>query len=310
MASEAAVPVRPSPRPGAGALDEVGPLRRVALRHPRDAFGDEARIAAEWRMLNYPAPPDLGRAVAEYDRFVEILAAAGAEIVFEPAAPELTLDSIYVRDSLALAPDGIVLCRMGKAAREAEPLVAAAALETAGVPVVGAIEGEGRLEGGDIVWFDAATVAVAEGYRTNAEGIRQYRALLGPGVEVIPVPLPHYRGPDDVFHLMSILSPVDRDLALVHSRLMPVPFRRWLLARGIELVEVPEEEFESMGCNVLALAPREVVMLAGNPATRRRLEARGVRVHVYEGREISVPGAGGPTCLARPLLRAGGNGDG
>jgi N-dimethylarginine dimethylaminohydrolase len=159
------------------------------------------------------------------------------------------------------------------------------------------------LEGGDVVWFDDRTVAVGRGYRTNAEGIRQFAESLGPAVGVIIVPLPHCRGPQDVFHLMSILSPVDEQLAVVYSPLMPVPFREWLLERGMRLVEVPEAEFESMGANVLALAPRRVVMLEGNPVTTARLEAAGVEVLTYGGSEISLKGGGGPTCLTRPLTR-------
>jgi N-dimethylarginine dimethylaminohydrolase len=154
------------------------------------------------------------------------------------------------------------------------------------------------------VWFDERTVAVGRGYRTNDAGIEQFRDLLGPGVDVIVVPLPHYRGPGDVFHLMSIVSPVDEAAAVVYSPLMPVPFREWLCERGVRLIDVPDEEFESMGTNVLALAPRRCVMLDGNPLTRARLEAAGVQVSVYAGSEISVKGGGGPTCLTRPLERA------
>ena len=147
------------------------------------------------------------------------------------------------------------------------------------------------------------TVVVGRGYRTNAEGIRQLRAQLGPAVEVIEVPLPHWRGPGDVMHLMSLISPVDADLAVAYSPLLPVPFREWLLGRGMTLVETPAEEFESMGTNVLALAPRQCLMLTGNPRTRAALERAGATVIEYEGSEISVKGAGGPTCLTRPLLR-------
>jgi N-dimethylarginine dimethylaminohydrolase len=176
-------------------------------------------------------------------------------------------------------------------------------LAALGVPIIGAIEPPGLLEGGDVVWFDAQTAAVGRGYRTNDAGIAQLRAFLGDGVDVIVVPLPHYRGPADVFHLMSIISPVDADLAVVYSPLMPVPFREWLCRRGVRLVEVPDEEFESMGSNVLALAPRRCLMLDGNPVTRARLEAAGATVITYDGSEISVKGGGGPTCLTWPLLR-------
>lgn len=290
---------------GSGALNEYGRLRRVALRRPAAAFHGPAKIAAEWRPLNYTAAPDLVRAEGEFDRFVERLVGVGAGIEYLPADASLTLDALYVRDAAIQAPDGgVILCSMGKPARRGEPAINGQALAAAGFALKGAIAGDGRLEGGDLVWFDARCLAVGRGYRTNDEGIRQLQAILGPAVEVVVVPLPHYRGPADVFHLMSILSPIDRDLALVYSPLMPVPFREWLLAHGIGLVEVPEAEFDSMGCNVLAIAPRHCLMLEGNPETRRRLEAAGARVEAIPGGEISVKGQGGPTCLTRPLERA------
>jgi N-dimethylarginine dimethylaminohydrolase len=191
---------------------------------------------------------------------------------------------------------------MGKAARRSEPAAQQRFFESIGVPIHGAITGEGRLEGGDVTWIDDRTLAVGRGYRTNDEGIRQLRALVDGCVdELLVVPLPHYRGPADVFHLMSIISPIDRDLMLVYSPLMPVPFREALVAREVQLVEVCEDEFETMGCNVLAVAPRTCVMLSGNPETRARLERAGATVHEFDGREISAKGAGGPTCLTRPL---------
>jgi N-dimethylarginine dimethylaminohydrolase len=193
---------------------------------------------------------------------------------------------------------------MGKALREHEPQSQAAALRAAGYAIAGSITPPGRLEGGDVVWLDRRTVAVGRGYRTNDDGIAQLETLLADCIdELIVVPLPHWRGPADVFHLMSIISPVDRDLAVVYSPLMPVTFRESLLERGIALVEVPDDEFERMGANVLAIAPRRAVVLAGNPVTRARLEHAGARVTEYDGSEISLKGGGGPTCLTRPLMR-------
>jgi N-dimethylarginine dimethylaminohydrolase len=193
---------------------------------------------------------------------------------------------------------------MGKPERETEPEALRRAAERLGVPVVGAIEPPGRLEGGDVVWLDERTVVVGRGYRTNDAGIQQYRAMLGDAIdEVIVVPLPHWRGPADVFHLMSIISPIDRDLAVVYAPLLPVPFREVLIARGVSFVDVPDEEFDSMGANVLAIGPRDVIMVEGNPITRARLEQADVRVRTYAGREISLKGGGGPTCLTRPLDR-------
>jgi N-dimethylarginine dimethylaminohydrolase len=215
------------------------------------------------------------------------------------------LDSIYAHDPLVVSNKGAILCNMGKVARQHEPAAMARYLEQVGVPILGAITGSGRLEGGDVCWLDDRTVAVGEGYRTNAEGIRQLRALLGDAVdEVIPVPLPHWTGPDDCLHLLSFISPVDHDLAVVYSRMMPVPFRQMLLARDIQLVEVPDEEYDSMACNVLAVAPRQCIMLSDNPVTQQRLEAAGATVLTFEGKDLCLKGGGGPTCLTRPIIRS------
>lgn len=289
--------------PTTGGFNEYGALRRVALCHARGAYGDAKTVAQSWQALGYNDAPDYERALADYDRFAVLLTETGAEIDYLPANGALTLDAIYARDALLVSPQGLILCNMGKPARTGEPAASGEQLQTLGFSIAGRIEGEGRLEGGDLVWFDEHTLAVAHGYRTNAPGITQLKALLGPEVEVITVPLPHYKGPDDVFHLMSIISPLDGDLALVHSPLMPVIFRDWLLGRGLQLVEVAAEEFETLGCNVLALAPRRCLMAEGNPKTRARLEAAGCEVLTYPAREISAKGDGGPTCLTRPLVR-------
>lgn len=285
------------------AQSDVGQLRRLLLKHVRDAFVDGARIDRQWRLLNYYGRPDLGRAIAEYDAFVALLKDLGAEPTFLPRDETVTMDSLYPRDAAIPTDKGVILCSMGKADRRTEPAAIATQLRETGEPIAGTISGDGRIEGGDVTWLDRKTLAVGRGYRTNDEGIRQLRALLGDGVELIVVPLPHWRGPSDVFHLMSMISPVADDLAVVYSPLLPVPFRELLLDRGIRLVEVPEEEFESMGCNVLAVAPRVCLLRSGNPKTRQRLEAAGAAVHEFAGDEICGRGAGGPTCLTRPLVR-------
>lgn len=283
---------------------DIGALRSVVLKHPRDAFRDAATVGAQWQALNYLAPPDPARAGDEADRFAALIESAGARIHWLPANDATGLDSLYVRDASIASERGMILCRMGKPARATEPQAQERAFGVLGIPLAGAIQGEGTLEGGDAVWLDQNTLAVGRGYRTNDEGIRQLRRILGPAVDVIAAPLPHWRGPADVFHLMSILSPIDRDLALVYSPLMPVPLREILLSRGFGLVEVPDEEFESMGCNVLAIAPRRCLMLEGNPLTRRRLEEAGAQVEVFTGEEICRKGSGGPTCLTRPIVRS------
>lgn len=286
-------------------MNEYAPITRLVVKHAREAFRSQALCDAAWQDLNFTAPVDFACAVADCDQFLAIVSSAGAHIDRLPIDDHVSPDSIYVRDASLVTPRGMILCAMGKPQRATEPPAQADAFAAIGIPVIGAIEAPGKIEGGDVVWFDERTVAVGRGYRTNDEGIRQFAELLGPSVNVLTVPLPHYRGPSDVFHLMSIISPVDRDLAVVYSPLMPVPFREWLINRGIALVEVPEAEFDSMGANVLAIAPRQCVMVAGNPVTRARLEQAGAVVTEYDGREISIKGGGGPTCLTRPIARAG-----
>lgn len=286
-----------------GTLSEVGRITRMALRRPEEAFANQENVDAQWQELNYMDRPSYKNAVNEYEKFIALLKKCGIKIDFLPADKRLTLDSLYVRDATIVSHNGVILCNMGKKQRMYEPVVAKEAFQHLGIPVLGAISGSGRLEGGDVVWLDNETLAVGRTYRTNDKGITQVQALVDEAVNVIPVPLPHYRGPSDVFHLMSILSPIDYDLALVYSPLMPIPFRELLTDRGIQLVEVPESEFETMGCNVLAVAPGECIMLKGNPETKTSLEEAGVKVWEIEGLEISVKGQGGPTCLTRPLIR-------
>ncbi len=288
-----------------GGHSEIEPIRRLLLKHCREGFVSQQKIDGEAGILNYSGVPDFEAALREYDAFVELLNRFGLEVEMLGAHDDTTLDSIYVHDPIVISNRGAVLCQMGKPERGQEPEAIAAYLSELGIPVLGSIKGEGRLEGGDLVWLGDRVAAVGEGYRTNAEGIRQLRQLLGEAIDdLIVVPLPHWDGPADVLHLMSLVSPIDSDLLLVYSPLLPVPFRQGLVSQGMELVEVPDEEFATMGCNVLAVAPRRCIMLEGNPTTQQRLTSAGAEVLTYTGTEISLKGQGGPTCLTRPLHRA------
>ncbi len=287
-----------------GSQSEVGKIRKILIKHPKDAFVSQENVDAQWRTLNYSACPDYSKALDEYERFVNLLKRDVSEIHFLPRSEKTGLDSIYVRDAVITSPEGVILCSMGKEERRGEPSAAGEYLSELGIPILGSIRGDGRLEGGDLIWLDERTLVVGQGYRTNEDGIRQLKELTAGLVdEFIVVPLPHWRGPEGVFHLMSMISPVDFDLAVVYARLLPVPFRQWLINRGMKLVEVPDSEFKSMGCNILATSPRRYIMLSGNPQTKQMLEDQGVEVSEYVGEEISRKGAGGPTCLTRPLVR-------
>jgi dimethylargininase len=282
-----------------GAQSMVAPLRRVIVRRPDRAFAEAD--PATW---HYAARPQLARAVSEHQAFVRLLTDVGAEVIGHDDSLNGLADAIYVHDPVLITDRGAILMRMGKTLRRGEEEAIGARLELAGVPVSYRLHGEALAEGGDCLWLDQRTVAVGIGFRTNVAGLAQLREALGEGINVIPVELPYFTGPEACLHLMSFISMVDDDLAVVYPSLMPVPFWQLLSARGIKMVEVPTAEFATMGPNVLALAPRHCVMLEGNPVTRARLEAEGCRVQTYRGEEISLKAEGGPTCLTRPVWRA------
>jgi N-dimethylarginine dimethylaminohydrolase len=214
-------------------------------------------------------------------------------------------DAIFVHDPAIVTDQGAIILRMGKALRRGEEEAIATTFRQLGIPIHYTLHGEALAEGGDLLWLDEKTLAVGQGFRTNAEGLRQLgEALAGQGVALVPVQLPYYQGPAACLHLMSFISLVDEDLAVVYLPLMPVPFWQFLCGRGFRLVEAPDEEFTTMGPNVLALAPGKCLMLQNNPITRQRLEAAGCQVLTYQGDNISLKAEGGATCLTRPILRS------
>lgn len=286
------------------AHSEYGAIQQLFIKNVQAAFLNDEHIAVHWEALNYLGQPNMQQSLQEYASFENILQSNGAQLFYFPADESVNMDSVYCRDAAISTNQGMIICNMGKEGRKNEPMAQQKAFEANGFKVLGVIQAPGTLEGGDVAWLDENTLAVGHTYRTNLEGIRQLTELLAPqGVQVITADMPHYKGPSDVFHLMSVLSPVDKNLAVVYSPLMPIAFRNILIEKGFELVEVPEEEFDSMGCNVLAIAPRVCLMVKGNPKTKAALEKAGCKVIEYEGADISVKGGGGPTCLTRPITR-------
>jgi len=254
--------------------------------------------AAAWRA------PDAGLLARQHEAFGQLLADLGCEVEIAAAADGL-VDATYVRDPGLVTGAGAVLFRMAKPARMAEPALLGTALSAAGVPLVARLAGTARADGGDFIWLDEHTMLAGRSYRTNAEGLRQLAQILAAedaGLE--SVDLPHDRGPGHVLHLMSLISPVADDLAVVYPPLAPVALMETLAERGIRAIPVDAGEYEKMGCNVLAIAPRRVIMLNGNPRTRAALESAGCEVHGYDGSEISLKGDGGPTCLTAPVWRS------
>ena len=274
------------------------PLRRVVMRRPGEAFGNAD--PARW---HYASRPNLEIALAEHEYLAGLMRDAGAEIIWheEPLADHA--DAIFCHDPVLVADVGAILLRMGKPLRRGEEEALGATLARAGVPIAARLTGGALAESGDLMWLDEKTLAAGIGFRTNYEGVEQLETALGPSVTVIPVELPYYTGSEACLHLMSMISMVDRDLAVAYPALLPVSFVQLLEHLGIHWVEVPEAEFGTMATNVLALAPRHCVMLEGNPVTKARLEAAGCRVETYKGQELSLKAEGGATCLTRPVLR-------
>jgi dimethylargininase len=273
----------------------TGPLRRVLVRAPQ---AEDLRF---WREYGWRAAPDPADIAREHDALCELLAGAGADVVLAETPVPGNPDAIYVYDPVLITEDGAILLRPRKDGRRGEPEAAGADLERAGVPIAGRLGEPALAEGGDLIRLDERTLLAGRGYRTSSNCVQALERHTG--LETLVFDLPHWHGADEVMHLLSLLSPLDADLVVAYPPLLPVRLVQLLAERSVEIVPVPDDEFETLGTNVLALAPRVALVVDGNPETRRRLERAGVEVLVYEGTELSK-GDGGPTCLTCPLLRA------
>jgi len=262
------------------------------------------RTGGDWEKFGYVHPIDQTRAEREHAAMRQILASNHIDVIEAGPDEAGRLDAIFAFDPSIMTDQGAVILRMGKALRMDEGALHAKTYEELGIPILGRIKDPGTVEGGDTMWINERLLAVALGYRTNAEGIRQLREILaGIDVDVVSFDLPYFHGPDECLHLLSMISPLASDLAVVYKPMMAVRFVELLEEQGWRLIEIPENEFDTMGCNVLALAPGKCLALAGNDGTKRRLEEAGCEVLTYEGSEISRNRFGGPTCLTRPIWR-------
>ena len=283
-----------------GAQGMTGRLRRVVMRRP-----GEAMAAADPAAWHYAGAIDFEEARRAHDAFADALRVWDVEVLYHDEPLPEHSDSVFVFDPALVTDRGSILLSMGKQARRGEEEPLGRALELCGVPIYGRLEDEARAEGGDTLWLDHDTLAVGRGFRTNAEGVRQLRALLAPlGVTVLDYDLPFFTGPEACLHLLSLISPVDTDLTVAYPPLMPTALWAELKRRRVRLLEVPEEEFvHTQATNVLAVAPRRCIMLSGNPVTQQLLEMADCEVVTFPGEPLSFKAEGGPTCLTRPVLR-------
>ena len=285
-----------------GAQSMAAPLKRVLMRSAAGAM--RRADPAQW---HYGPGFEPERAASQHKAFADMVAASGAHVEWLPDEDDGLSDSVFTHDPSLMTDGGAVILSMGKALREGEPALHEAAYERLGIPILGRIGKPGQVEGGDCVWVDDRTLAIGRGVRTKQAGIEQMAAILAPlGVTVLGYDLPLWMGEEACLHLMSVISPLDNDLALVHSPLLPAAFYQLLKARGIELIEGDAEEFRAsngLSLNVLPTGPREVIMVAGFPRTREAMEAAGCRVQSFEADALCIACEGGPTCLTRPILR-------
>jgi N-dimethylarginine dimethylaminohydrolase len=281
-----------------------GALERVLVCSPGTAGWNQPERAARWQELGFHHAPDFAKAQSQHAALCRELETAGAEVIQMPPAPHLSLDAIYTHDASLATDYGVIVMRPGKPNRVAEGPHHASFCETLDMPTLGKISPPGTAEAGDIVWLDSKTLLIGHGYRTNAAGIQQVHDLLAPkGVEVLSAPLPHGSGPSACLHLMSLISLLDEQTALVDLPWLAVETVELLKSRGFQFIEIDASERETLACNVLALGNNRLLAIEENRQTNARLRQAGFDLRTFPGGELCINGSGGPTCLTRPILR-------
>tara|TARA_B110000263_G_C15302802_1_gene508848 strand:+ start:416 stop:1309 length:894 start_codon:yes stop_codon:yes gene_type:complete len=287
-----------------GLNSNVKKLKNVILKHPKDAFKSQSNIDGQWQELNFIAKPDYKIALKQYDKLLNILDDNNVSMNFLPSDNETFLDSIYTHDPMFMTPDGAIIGNMGKQFRKKETDMIEEYLINNNIPILGKIKNNGTMEGGDVIWINKSTVAVGLTYRTNIEGINQLENILSKiSITLIKVDLPHWSGPTDVLHLMSLISPLKDKLFLIYEKLIPISFLNFLRSIDINFIHIEESEYETLACNVLPLSEDKCLIVKGNPKTRSIIEKSGIETLEIDASEICYKGSGGPTCITRPIHR-------
>jgi len=279
------------------------PLQRVLMRGPKESL-----LNADAKQWHYGPTFDAKVALTQYQDFRDLVQACGTEIIDMDDANDGLSDAMFTHDPSLMSDHGAIILNMGKPLRKAEPALHQQAYINAGIPILGRVQAPGQIEGGDCIWLDQNTLVIGRGFRSNQAGIEQLQVMLNPhGIDVLGFDLPVWHGADACLHLMSVISPLAPDLALIHAPLVPTALYQLMQAKGIQLVEAPNDEFMAscgLNLNVLPTAPKDCIMIDGFPATKAAMEAAGCKVQTFAGDALCIACEGGPTCLTRPILRS------
>jgi dimethylargininase len=220
-------------------------------------------------------PIDLAKAQAQHHAYERLLQMLGANVHSLPAEPDLP-DSIFVEDPAIVLDEIAVIFPLGTKSRQPE----AASLARALAPFreLAYIGGPAKIEGGDILRIDR-THYVGQTTRTNAEGLRQLAAILGPhNYKVVPVAV------TACLHLKSAVTYLGRNTLLANrSWFDTAPFA------GYEWIEV--DPTEPHAANALAVG-NTVIFPASFPLTRKRIENAGFQVMPLDISELQKAESG------------------
>ena len=287
-----------------GAQDMVSSLKKVLMKKPENYMSK-----VDLKKWNYESPLNQKILEENYCEFYEIIKNSGTEIIdlnIENKNEELC-DSIFTHDPSLVTNDGAVILNMGKTLRKKETEEHEKFYQSINIPIIGKIINEGTVEGGDCLWIKNNTLLVGESFRTNRSGIIQLIKILNYyDINVIPIKLPKQKDPNSCFHLMSLVSMLDHDLAIGCLSLFSFDLIKIFNDNNIKLIDIPEDEYfksKTLAVNILTLSPRELVLIKGYPKTIELLLNEGNNIKLFNGNELCIKAEGGPTCLTRPLLR-------
>ena len=272
-------------------------LKSVLIHRP----GKEMSELVDPDSVQMLAIPDTKLASEQHDALAAAFKAEGVEVHYVEPDGVPTPNQMFCADLMFMTPEGAIIARPASTVRAGEERWVARRLAQLGIPIVKSIRGNGVFEGADAAWIDEDTVMVATGHRTNHEGLAQVTAILNEmGVEVFHVGLPY-----GSMHLMGGLRIIDKDLALCWPGRVPYDTVAYLREHGFDVYFIPDldEAVNGMPLNLVTLAPKKVLMPAGNPVSDEFYNDLGITCKTVKIDEL-IKAAGAVGCLSGILERS------